>query len=305
MAGSPLRAFALVLLLVSAGGCAHVEALSAAVAEPDPASDSLTRVIADLRMHLRDDTYRQPRPRTADGRDLFAAIGWKLDRMQRERGLAPEHWQNTDFVIELARARVLEKQRRYADAQTAYAHVAARSGALQQSAREGEAGMARLVALAAAEAPTGDEIAGLEQRVNQWGELAWDLRNSRWEPLAREEAEAWEMLRVERLATAGQLDAAIEAGEALAEHNRHSKLYARHLIALGDLHADAARALEVEKRTRAGEVQLEARRDALLERAFSAYELASEARMAEDRLAALARIEALRADREGGLAHAP
>jgi hypothetical protein len=304
MAGSLVRALAFLLLLASAGGCAHVEALSAAASEPE-AGDSLTRVIADLRMHLRDDTYRQPRPRTSDGRDLFEAIGWKLDRMQRERGLDPERWQNTDFVIEFARARVLEKQRRYAEAQAAYARVAARSSALQQSAREGEAGMARLMVLASAEAPAGDEIAGLEQRVRQWSELAWDLRNSRWEPLAREEAEAWEMLRVERLATAGQLDAAIEAGEALAEHNRHSKLYARHLIALGDLHADAARALEVEKRTRAGEIQLEARRDALLERAFSAYELASEARTAEDRLAALARIEALRADREGGLAHAP
>jgi hypothetical protein len=304
MAGSDPRALALLLVLVCASGCAQLQVPVAAEPEVD-ASDSLTRVIADLRMHLRDDTYRQPRPTTADGRDLFSSIQWKLDRMQRERGLERAHWQNTDYVIELARARVLEKQRRYAEAQAAYAAVAERSGALQQSAREGAEGVARLSELAAAlETPAGDELAWLEKRVRMWSELAWELRNSRWEPLAREEAEAWEMLRVERLATAGQLSAAIEAGNKLAERNRRSKLYARHLIALGDLHADAARALEVQMRARSGESQLEGDRDALIERAFSAYELASEARMAEDRIAALARIEALRADREGGLAHA-
>jgi polyhydroxyalkanoate synthesis regulator phasin len=283
---------------------------SASGPAPDPRDvgdgETLTRVVAELRMHLRDDTYRQPRPLTGDGRDLFEAILWKLDRLQRERGLEPEGWQNVDYVIELARARVLEKMRRYAEAQAAYARVAERSSALQQAATEGRDGIARLAAIAAASSePTTDELAWLEERVRLWTELAWELRATRWESLAREEAEAGEMLRVERLATAGQLDAAIEAARRLAEHHRHSKLYARHLIALGDLNADAARALEVAKLARSAKGEVEARRDALLEHAFSAYELASEARSADDRLAALARIEALRADREGGLAHAP
>ena len=176
---------------------------------------------------------------------------------------------------------------------------------LQEAAREGQAGMSRLAALAAPADAVPDELAWLEERVRLWTELAWELRSTRWEPLAREEAEAWEMLRVERLAMSGPLEEVLEAGRQLAEHNRHSKLFARHLIALGDLRADAARSLDVEKRVRGGLIELEARREALLEHAFSAYELASEARVAEDRLAALARIEALRADREGGLAHAP
>jgi hypothetical protein len=299
------RVRVLCLALLVAGGCGHASGPA-----PDVASagepETLTRVVAELRIHLRDDTYRQPRPLTSDGRDLFAAILWRLDRMQAERARAPEHWQNTDTVIELARARALEKQRRYAEAQAAYARVAARGGALQQGASEGRDGVGRLAALAAeVPEPGADELAWLEQRVHRWTELAWELRSTRWEPLAREESEAWEMLLVERRARAGQLEAAIEAGRRLAEHNRHSKLYARHLIALGDLHADAARALAVENRVRADALQLEARREALIENAFSAYELASEARMAEDRLSALARIEALRADREGAAANAP
>jgi hypothetical protein len=298
------RVLVLSLALLVAGGCGHASGPAAEAARADD-PETLTRLIAELRMHLRDDTYRQPRPLTSDGRDLFAAILWKLDRMQAERALAPEHWQNADQVIELARARVLEKQRRYAEAQSAYTRVAAHGGALAQGASEGRDGVGRLAALAAEVAePGADELAWLEQRVHLWTELAWELRSTRWEPVAREESEAWEMLLVERLAMAGQLEAAIEAGRRLAEHNRHSKLYARHLIALGDLHADAARALAVEKRVRPG-VQIDSRRDALIESAFSAYELASEARMPEDRMAALARIEALRADREGAAAHAP
>jgi hypothetical protein len=299
------RVLVLFAAVLFAGGCGHASGPAAEAAQPeDP--DTLTRVVAELRMHLRDDTYRQPRPLTSDGRDLFAATLWKLDRMQAERALPPERWQNADQVIELGRARVLEKQRRYAEAQAAYARVAVHGGALAQGASEARDGVGRLAALAAEVAePGSDERGWLEQRVHRWTELAWEIRSTRWEPLAREESEAWEMLLVERLAMAGQLEAAIEAGRRLAEHNRHSKFYARHLIALGDLHADAARALSVEKRVRAGAVEIDARREALIENAFSAYELASEARMPEDRVAALARIEALRADREGAAAHAP
>jgi polyhydroxyalkanoate synthesis regulator phasin len=302
MSSSSVRVIATLLLVLGTAACRHpADPASAAPAE----ADTLTRVVAELRMHLRDDTYRQPRPRMADGRDLFAALLWKLDRLQQERGIAPDQWHNADYVVEFARARVLEKQRSYADAQRAYERVAAQAGAMQQASREAAQGVGRLAALASeTRDPEVDELVWLEQRIRLWSDLAWELRATRWEPLAQEEAEAWEMLRVERLATAGELEAAIDAGRKLTEHHRHSKLYARHLIALGDLHADAARALEVEKRVRASRVELEARREDMIEQAFSAYELASEARAAEDRLSALARIEALRADREGGISGA-
>jgi len=301
MLRNPVRVLALALALCGMA-CGHTAGPGDVASAEE---DTLTRVVAELRVHLRDDTYRQARPKTADGRDLFAAILWKLDRLQRGRPGAPEAWQNTDYVIEFARARVLEKLRRYGDAQQAYEHVAAQTGAMQEAAREGARGVGHLAQVARlTRDPAIDELAWLGDRVRLWSDLAWEIRATRWEPLAQEEAEAWEMLRVERLAAEGQLEAAIEAGRSLAQHHRHSKLYARHLIALGDLQADAARALEVEKRVRSNRIEIEARREDLIERAFSAYELASEARAAEDRLSALARIEALRADREGGLSGA-
>ena len=70
---------------VCASACRHAEGPAAAALD-EGTTDTLTRVIAELRMHLRDDTYRQARPVTSDGRDLFGSIQWKLDRMQLERG---------------------------------------------------------------------------------------------------------------------------------------------------------------------------------------------------------------------------
>jgi hypothetical protein len=305
MHGSALRFCTLLSLLLGAA-CRHGAGPDATDPRAATDGDTLTHVVAELRMHLRHDTYRRPRPLTEEGRDLFSAILWKLDRLQRDRGLDPGSWQNLDYVVEFARARVLEKLRSYAEAEAAYTRVAAQGSTLQRAAVEGRDGIARLAELSRAPRPSGeDELAALQERVRLWTELAWEVRGTRWEPLAREEAEAWEMLRVERLAAAGQLEAAIDAGRRLVEHHRASKLFARHLIALGDLHADGARALEVGKLTRSVHGEIDAERDALLESAFSAYELASEARAAEDRLAALARIEALRADRDGRVLHGP
>ena len=116
-------------------GCAS---LSGRWAERDRAAadDSLTRVVSELKLHLRDDTYRYDRGDDRDGRNVYAVALWKLDRLA---GCAPARrtsWENADYVIEFARGKALERLRRYGDAVAAYQRVAASGSVLGDAATE-------------------------------------------------------------------------------------------------------------------------------------------------------------------------
>jgi hypothetical protein len=295
---------ALAALLPWLGACASRTAgRSAPAAEervelpPGAESESLTRAVSELRMYLGEDSYRFPRPRTADGRDLFESLLWQLDRLRAQRSLPVERWQNADLVIEFARARALEKLRRYADASEAYARVAGSASVLAGPALEAHAATLRLAQRATPPAGRLD-LEQIQTRVREWRQLAWELRETLYEPLAREEAEAWQVLGVDWLMREGRQGAAIESCRALIEQNRDSKLYGHHLIRLGDLFAD-----ELRRARRADWAGLEslsgAAYDHYLDQALSAYELASDLRRPEIRSEARARIHALLAFHEG------
>ncbi len=99
------------------------------------------------------------------------------------------------------------------------------------------------------------------------------------------------------------IDKAIGACRRLVERNHESKLYAQHLIRLGDLYAEAAR--RVHLRSRAKLAPFDANRyESLLDQAFSAYELAGEERKPGPRREALMKIEALLAVHQGTFGHA-
>lgn len=272
-----------------------------AVAERD---HSLTLIVARLQMHLRDDTYRMPRFGAEKGGDVFEASLWRLDRLHS----APvgvggdEGWSNADVVIEYARARALERSRRYSAAENAYANVAAHGSLLAEAAHEAGEVMHRFAEYSEppAELPASadDEIAWLDQRVEAWERMAWDLRKTSYEPLALEESEAWTMARVESLLRHRGVDQAIDASRRLVEGHRSSKRYASHLIRLGDLYAEAARHEYLRHRTDRRGLDT-ARYDAFLDRAFAAYELAGEQRRPALRAEAHEKIEALLAVHQG------
>jgi hypothetical protein len=266
---------------------------------------SLTQIVAELQMHLRDDTYRYHRAVRPDGQNVFAVALWQLDRLQRARG---ESWDNVDVVIEYARARALERQRRYSEAYRAYGRVAGAGSMLAASAEQAEEVMSRFARNAGPpREPTTTpdaELAWIDGRVEKWRSLAWEYRGTTYEPLAREEAESWNVLRVDWYADHAEPADAVVAARRLAEDERDSKLYPRHLIRLGDLCADAARREHV--RSRAGLAAFDAERyHAWLDQALAAYELAGEARRAEQRDEANGKIAALLAYHKGVRAYAP
>lgn len=252
-------------------------------------------------MHLRDDTYSRQRARDAAGRDVFEHSRWRLERLQRERGRSPEQWQNVDLVIEYARARALERSRRYREAHDAYERVAEKGSLLAEPAEGAREVMSRFARHSSRprlrQAPAA-EVAFLNERIQTWRSLAWEYRSTSYGSLAREEAETWESARVEALLRQGDLDAAIRAAHRLIEQHRTSKLYARHLIRLGDLYADRARREFLRSETNARDFDA-VRYERYLDRAFAAYELAGEQRRPALRTEASKKIEALLATHQG------
>jgi hypothetical protein len=268
----------------------------------------LTAIVAGLQLHLRDDTYRHDRARGADGQNVFAVALWRLDRLQRSLGTSDGMADNVGIVIEFARARALERLRRYSDAHVAYARVASSGSVLAEAAEEAAAVMESF-ALHSGGAPADlgtpeAELAFLDARVRKWNELAFKHRSTPYAPLALEEAEAWSMLRVDWYARHRGPEAAIERCERLLEAHRASKHYPKHLIRIGDLYAETARREVVRQRARRDPFNA-GRYEHLVDRALAAYELAGDERTWETRAEAASKIRALMAYHQGVRAHAP
>ena len=262
--------------------------------------NTLTVVVAELKVHLGEDRYRFHRAVTADGRDVIAVSLWKLDRLQQLRSVPRADWQNVDLVIEFARARALERLRRYEEAGRAFARVAASGSVLAAPAQEAASVMARFVG--SQEPAAEQDLERIQAQVLRWRGLSYELVKTPYQSLALEEAELWEMLRVDSHLRHQGPESAIQSCVRLIEQNRDSKLYSRHLLRLGDLYADLAGSVYLRAQTR-GPGDL-AEYEQLIDRALAAYELAAEDRRPGLRSEASARIEALLATHRGAVAYA-
>jgi tetratricopeptide (TPR) repeat protein len=288
---------------------APVPAAARALAEAAD-GETLTLIVAALRVHLREDTYRYGHARTPDGRDIFEVSLWKLERLQRLRSkpetelAAGETY--VDLVIEFGRARALERLRRYRAAGASYEQVAASGSMLAAQAWEGARVMRDFAeAAGSGGAPVAGEAAErelIDARIARWQTLVAEHRGTTYESLAREEAEAWEQLRVDWFERHASFDKALAACQRLIERNADSKLDPSHLIRLGDLYASAAR--RQPSRARLGADRPE-QYEQLIDRAFAAYELAGDGgRIVGQRREANARIQALLAYHQGVVSRA-
>ncbi len=303
-----MRQIALVApVLICATGCASLSPFGGSSTEAI-ADDSLTRVVAELKLHLRDDTYRYDRATTDDGRNVYAVALWKLDRLAGLRARPQENWENADYVIEFARGKALERLRRYGDAVAAFQRVGG-SGSLLGDTAADRARLIESFALASARpaepfANPEEERLFIQARIDLWRQLADDVHGTRYESLALEELEAWQVMRVDWFARGDRLSDAITACQSLIETNRESKLFGKHLLRLGDLYADSARRVELQANANLASLDPN-RYEALVDQAFSAYELAAEDRRPALRREARTRIEALLAYHEGAGARVP
>ena len=299
----PLCTALLLLSVAVSAGCRSLpESPPEIPAEAAAGSNhTLTLIVAQLQMHLRDDTYRSQRFLDESGNDVFEVALWQLDRLQRRRAMPVSAWANVDVVIEYARARALERLRRYRESRDAYKRVALSGSLLQEPAFEAQGIMGRFSKYSGSprrELDAEERLPWIEHRVEKWQELAWEYRGTSYAPLALEEAEAWSMARVEAVLEQQGIEQGIASCRRLIERHRVSKLYASHLIRLGDLYAEGARR-ESPLYGLVGRRLDAARYDSYLDRAFAAYELAREQRRASLRAVANKKIEALLATHQG------
>jgi len=144
----------------------------------------------------------------------------------------------------------------------------------------------------------------IESRIGRWRELAQGTESAPEGSLALEEVEAWQVMKVDWYARGDRLEEAIAACEALLEGNRDSKLFAKHLLRLGDLYAASARRAELQSRANLQNLD-PSHYESLVDQAFSAYELAAEDRRPALRREARSRIDALLAYQEGAASRVP
>ncbi len=220
--------------------------------EPPPPlepTQDLLEVVAVVRLHADDDTYRFPTARDYSGKNVFRVSFERLESLETAQ---PEKFASgyaTD-VVWFAKGRALERIGEYDLAERHYARVAELDSELADAARAGRDVNARLLA-ARATAPAPDataqaaDAAFAAQRA-ALDALASEVANNHYRFVVAEEFERVDAADAANFAARAALDsryepAALERAQVLVRGHRTSKNHNRHLLALGDLYAALSR----------------------------------------------------------------
>jgi hypothetical protein len=235
--------------------CAALAALAAACAsippsEPaDEPTQDLLEVVAVLRLHVDDDTYRFEPARDISGRNVYRASFERLESLETAHAEKLSTGYMTD-VLWFAKARALERIREYKLAALHYRRVAELDSSLADQARAGHDVCARLLR-ATEEDPNAD--LSPQQVADRWTErraqlesLRRDVAEQHWRFVVDEEIERGDAAEAEYFAAQAAIDPRLEAtalqrAQQLVELHRDSKNKNRHLLALADLYAELSR----------------------------------------------------------------
>ena len=225
-----------------------------------PAADVL-EVIAVLRRHVPDDTYRFEAARDVSGRNVYRSTLLRLESLERvhEAALRAGH---LDGAIAFAKGRALERLRAFDLAAGEYREAEARDPELAEEARRSAAlcaalDSARALALdledladgrgaapLAAGAPLA-ERADFDARASRLEELLQQAGDGHYRAIVREELERNDVARARSAAARRQVQPdgdlrAIAELQRVIQRHRESKLARRHLLALADLYRQLA-----------------------------------------------------------------
>ncbi len=232
--------------------------------EVDPAyapTENVLEVVAVLRRHVPDDTYRFEPARDFTGRNVYRSSLLRLESLEsrQEDVLRAGH---LDGVIAFAKGRALERLRAFDLAADAYRLAADRDPELRaealrsadvcdglQRVNQGGAELAELAARAAAQNRLEDEISAALSRFDEQAgaleTLAESEKDSHYAFVVQEEIERLDVARADyfgalrQLLSDGDVRAAAERQRVAMRHH-DSKNSSRHLLALADVYVDLA-----------------------------------------------------------------
>lgn len=254
-----LLAAALALAAFVTAGCETFSARrEAALYGP---SEGVLEVVAVLRRHVPDDTYRFPPATDFSGRNVYRASLLRLESLERTEADALRS-EYMSPVLLFAKARALERLRAYDLAAQHYRESARQSGELRDEALASAGICDRLAAAirvgldlrdplgAAASAPLPLEAEavrfGLDERVTQLSILEEELEGSHYRHLAREEIERADVTLAHyfvsmRSALSDGTLIALQELQRVASRHGASKNRLRHLLRLADFYVTLAR----------------------------------------------------------------
>jgi hypothetical protein len=228
--------------------------------EADPRyrpAENVLEVVAVLRAHVPDDTYRFEPARDFTGRNVYRSSLLRLESMQRvhAEALAAGH---LDGVIAFAKGRSLERLRAFSLAADEYRLAAERDAELAAEALASAAVCDELAAAAALAVDVGrvsaetahmdpaalDRIvADFDARTARFEALEREVERTHYPPVVREELERTDVARAayfRALRAAlpdGDVRAAAELQRVVTRH-RDSKLTSRHLLELASFYEE-------------------------------------------------------------------
>ena len=226
-------------------------------------TESVVEVVAVLRRHVPDDTYRFPPATDFTGRNVYRSSLLRLEAIERIQA-DPLRSGYMDPVIDFAKARALERLRAYPLATLHYRRAAARESELRDAAEESAAISQRIseaVAVGiqlrnpldagdpAVDPGLGDPlqvVAELDERVARLTLLYDELEGSYVRAILAEEIERADEVRAayfedrRHVLPDGQLRAVSELQRLVSRHAA-SKKRLKHMIALANLYAALAR----------------------------------------------------------------
>jgi hypothetical protein len=241
-------------------------ALASACAKPPPdpryrPAESLLEIVAVLRLHVPDDTYRFEPARDFTGRNVYRSSLLRLESFEKAHGEALRAG-HMDEVIAFSKGRALERLRAFDLASASYQRAAERSGELAQEARRSAALCDALDEAARSgfdpdrpreQAPVdADEprdaagvAAAADRRIALLEALRPEAQGTHYAYVIDEEIERADVARAHwfvaarRMTPDGDVRALGELQRVSMRH-RESKLANRHLLELADLYARLA-----------------------------------------------------------------
>ena len=243
---SHCRARALVALLAGlVTACA-----SAPPSSPtDQPTQDLLEVVAVVRLHVMDDTYRFAPARDISGRNVFRASFERLESLETAHAERVASGYMTD-VLWFTKARALERIGEYELARKHYSRVADLDSELAEPAHVGRDVCKRILEALGSDSADGLTAQGVADRWTKrralLESLLADMSETHWRFVVMEEIERGDEQESAYFAAQSESEPKLEAtalqrAQQLVELHRESKNKNRHLLALADLYAELSR----------------------------------------------------------------